>query len=158
MTARRNPFVASFVLLLVAGCSSPPALEQEGDYVEILPLIYDYGLVFDCAAEAIAEEGLPVTDADRDKGTLETEPVPGRTDRLHGTQAGTRVKVLLLRRGDKNFAVRLLAAKLERDLGSDNIPGEWRYAGKDEILLERLKKRFEQQVNKRYKPAPDRGG
>jgi uncharacterized lipoprotein len=158
VTAERNPLVACVLLLLVAGCSSAAPVESDNDYVEMRPLIYDYGVVFDCVAEAIAEEGLAVKDADRDKGTLETDYVAGKEDRLHGTQKGSRVKACVVRHGPKDFMVRMMATQLERDLGRDNIPGEWRYNGRDQELLDRLRKRFDKQVDKRYKAAPDRGG
>jgi hypothetical protein len=148
---------ASWALMAV-GCSSTPVTEPESDFIEMRPLIYDYGTVFDCVAEAITEEGLPVQEADRVKGTIETNYSPGNEDRLHGLQSGSRVRAKVLKIGPKDFIVRMAATRLEREIGRDNQPGEWRYVGRDEALLDKLRKRFDKQVDKRYKAASDKGG
>ena len=143
--------------LLLAGCHSAPSVEPEGDYVEMRPLIYNYDTVFDCVAEAIAEECLSVKEADRVHGSLESDVVPGAEDRLKGFQTGKRIRARVVTRGPKDFMVRVAATRLSRDLNRDNTTGEWRYAGADEDLLAKFKARFDKQVDKRYK-APDRGG
>jgi hypothetical protein len=144
--------------VLISGCTSVPATEPESDYIEMRPLIYDYGTVFDCVAEAITEEGLPVHEADRVKGTIETNFIPGNQDSLKGTQTGSRVKAQVVKLGPKDFIVRMTATRLERDIARDNQPGEWRYVKRDDDLLDRIRKRFDKQVDKRYKAASDKGG
>src|SRR5262249_32770986 len=139
------------------GCHSAPSQEPEGDYVEMRPLIYNYDTVFDCVAEAITEEGLPVKEADRVHGALESDVIPGAEDRVKGFQIGTRIKARVVTRGPKDFMVRVAATRLSRDLNRDNTTGEWRYTGSDDELLGKFKARFEKQVDKRYK-APERGG
>ena len=145
--------LASVWALLLAGCSSTPVTEPESDYIEMRPLIYDYGTVFDCVAEAITEEGLAVHEADRVKGAIETKFVPGTEDRLNNLQAGSRVKARVLKVGAKDFIVRMCATRYEREIARDNQPTEWRYLGSDEVLLDKLRKRFDKQVDKRYKAA-----
>ncbi|MEZ0228173.1 MAG: hypothetical protein ACAI25_06075 [Planctomycetota bacterium] len=140
------------------GCTSAPVVEPESDYIEMRPLIYDYGTVFDCVAEAITEEGLPVQEADRVKGTIETNYIPGKQDALTGVQIGSRVKAQVVKVGAKDFIVRMTATKLERDIARDNQPGEWRYVKRDEDLLDKIRRRFDKQVDKRYKAASDKGG
>lgn len=154
----RWALLSGLLLFAATGCHSTPAAEPEADYAEMRPLIYDYGTVFDCVTEAITEEGLPVQEADRVKGTVETAAVPGVEDRVKGTQPGSRVRARVIRQGPKDFIVRMAATRLVRDLGRDNVPGEWRYAGRDQELLDRVRKRFDKQVDKRYKATPDRGG
>jgi ribosomal protein S1 len=149
--------LAAFWALLFTGCSSTPVTEPESDYIEMRPLIYDYGTVFDCVAEAITEEGLPVQEADRVKGTIETNYIPGKEDRLKNTQEGSRVKARVVKTGPKDFIVRMAATRYERDI-RDNQPAEWHYLGSDEALLDKLRKRFDKQVDKRYKAASDKGG
>ncbi len=150
--------LAAPLALLLAGCSSAPIMEPDTDFVEMRPLIYDYGTVFDCVTEAITEEGLPVHEADRVKGTIETNYLPGKQDSLAMTQVGSRVRARVVTTGPKDFIVRMAATRLERDIARDNTPGEWRYVGRDEELLEKLKKRFDKQVDKRYKAASDNKG
>jgi hypothetical protein len=150
--------LAASSILFLSGCRSAPSAEPESDYLEMRPLIYDYGTVFDCIAEAITEEGLPVKEADRVKGTIETNFVPGDEDRLHGTQTGSRVRARVLKQGPKDFVVRLAATRLTREVGRDNQPGEWHYVARDKDLLDKLRLRFDKQVDKRYKAAPDKGG
>lgn len=137
----------------LGGCSSSEVKEPDSDYIEMRPLIYDYGTVFDCVAEAIAEEGLPVQNADRVKGTIETAYIPGTENRLEGTQQGSRVRAAVIKQGPKDFIVRMAATRLVRDLGRDNQPGEWKYVGRDKELLDKLRARFDKQVDKRYKAA-----
>jgi hypothetical protein len=157
----RNTVVAAIfvgVLGLLSGCRSHPGVvEPESDYIEMRPLIYDYGTVFDCIAEAITEEGLPVKEADRVKGTIETAYVAGTEDRVKGSQTGSRVRARVLKLGPKDFVVRLAATRLVREVDRDNQAGDWQYVGRDQELLDRLKKRFDKQVDKRYK-ATDKGG
>ena len=148
--------LAVSALLSVAGCSSPPTREPESDYAEVKPLLYDYGLVFDCVAESIADEGFQVQLADRDAGTLETKEIPGHEDLLRHVQDGQRIRARVIRTDKKNFIVRLAASRLERE-SSSNALGEWHYLGPDEALLDRLKKRFDKEVEKRYKPKADKG-
>lgn len=150
--------LATLLAVLGTGCTSTPATEPETDYIEMRPLIYDYGTVFDCVAEAITEEGLPVKEADRVKGTIETNYLPGKENRLEGTQLGSHVRARVVKIGPKDFIVRMAATRLARDVGRDNQPAEWRYLGKDEDLLDKLRKRFDKQVDKRYKAASDKGG
>lgn len=149
--------LAALSVLFLGGCTSTPAAEPESDFIEMRPLIYDYGTVFDCIAEAITEEGLPVKEADRVKGIIETNYVPGNEDRIHGTQTGTRVRARVLQQGPKDFVVRMAATRLEREVGRDNVPGEWHYMSRDKDMLDRLRRRFDKQVDKRYKAA-DKGG
>lgn len=146
---------APSVAVSLGGCSDPPAREAETDYDEVSPLIYDYGLVFDCVAEMIADEGFQVGRADRDGGTLETKDVPEHEDLLRHVQAGHRIHARVLKTGDKSFVVKIAASKIERDY-SANVVGEWRYLGRDADLMDRLKKRFDKEVEKRYKPKTDR--
>jgi hypothetical protein len=148
--------LAALALTFAFGCSSPPTREPESDYVEMKPLIYDYAVVFDCVAETIADEGFQVERADRDSGSLETKEVPGREDLIKHVQDGRRIRARVVETAKKNYIVRLCASKLERDVGSSNY-GEWRYLGPDAELLERLKKRFDKEVEKRYKPRADKG-
>jgi hypothetical protein len=152
----RIAFAFSFALQAV-GCHSTPTVEPESDYIEMRPLIYNYDTVFDCVAEAITEEGLSVKEADRVHGTLESVVVPGAEDRLKGLQSGARIKARVVTEGPKDFTIRVTATRLERELNRDNSTSEWRYAGRDEDLLAKFKKRFDRQVDKRYR-SPDRGG
>ena|SRR2546423_682896 len=146
---------ATLVLVVLVGCRSTAHQEPTSDYVEMRPLIYDYGLVFDCVAEAISEEGLPVDKADRSTGEIETKFVKGTEDLVRSIATGSRVHAFVVKQGQKDFIVRLAASKLERELTSGS-PGDWTYAGRDDELLERVRKRFDKQVEKRYKPA-DKG-
>jgi hypothetical protein len=154
--ASRTFLVALSACLLLLGCSSAPTREPDGDYAELKPLLYDYGLVFDCVAETIADEGFQVERADRETGVLETKAVPGQEDLVKRCQDGRRIRARVVRSGPKDFIVRLAASRLERDTTSTNV-GEWRYLGRDEELLDRLKKRFDKEVEKRYKPRTDKG-
>ncbi len=156
-TSTMSVGLAATLVMLLSGCSSTPGTEPDSDYIEMRPLIYDYGTVFDCVAEAITEEGLSVKEADRVKGTIETDFIPGDEDRLKGTQTGSRVRARVLKTATKNYVVRMAATKLVRDVGRDNVPGEWRYVSRDKDLLDRLRRRFDKQVDKRYKAA-DKGG
>ena len=151
----RSLVVLGFLAFL-AGCGSPPVKEPESDYIEMKPLIYEYATVFDCTAEMIADEGFQVERADRDSGMLETKEVPGHEDLLKHVQEGRRIKARVVTTAKKNFIVRLAASRLERDF-TNNAVGEWRYVGKDAELLERLKKRFDKEVEKRYKPLTGKG-
>jgi hypothetical protein len=148
--------VSILIAMTAAGCSGAPTTEPESDYTEVKPLIYDYGLVYDCVAEAITEEGFQVASGDRDRGVIESNAVEGVEDRVKGIQPGQRVRARVVKKGAKDFVVRLAATKVERTTTPNEI-GPWRYVGRDEALLERLMKRFDQQVEKRYKPAPDKG-
>jgi hypothetical protein len=133
-------------------------IEPESDYVEVRPLLYDYGLVFECVTESVQDEGFHVATADRELGLIETNTIPGREDRLARVQAGTRIRATVLRRAPKDFVVRMTATQLERDLGAtpDGM-GDWRYKGRDDDVLERLRKRFDTRVEARYRPPPDKG-
>jgi uncharacterized lipoprotein len=148
--------VALASLLYLAGCSSHETREPESDYIELTPLIYDYGVVFDCASEAITDENFPVLVADRSTGEIETKTVRGSEDRVKAVETGRRIKARVLKKGEKNYVVRFAATKLERKIDNDvSSPiGEWKYVGKDDDLLEKLKKRFDMEVDKRYKAAP----
>src|SRR6476469_9715299 len=121
--------LAALLGLYLSGCSSAPPVEPESDFIEMRPLIYDYGTVFDCVTEAISEEGLPVKEADRVKGSIVTDCVPGPEDHIKGTQAGSRVRADVVTKGPKDFVVRMAATRLVRDVGRDNQAGEWRYSG-----------------------------
>ncbi len=148
--------VASFLLAGLVGCtSSNQVVEPETDYVEMRPLLYDYGTVYDCVAEAITEEGFQVKQGDRSRGTIETAYVPGEEDHVRHSQKGVRVKAKVVQKGPKDFIVRITATRLERDIQKDNQPGDWRYVSSDQDLIDRLKARFNKQVDKRYKAGSD---
>ena len=148
--------VASSLLAFLVGCgTSNQIVEPETDYVEMRPLLYDYGTVYDAVAEAVTEEGFQVKKGDRSQGTIETAYVPGEEDHIKHSQTGVRVKARVFQKGPKDFTVRLTATRLVRDIQKDNQPGDWRYVSSDQELIDRLKARFNKQVDKRYKAGSD---
>lgn len=152
--------LAAFLLVasvaVLSGCSSAPTQEPQSDYVELKPLIYDYSVVFDCAAETITDEGFQVAKADREAGTIETANVKEGEDHVRRVETGRRIRAKVVKSGPKEFVVRFAATRIERDASSSTQLGEWYYVGRDEVLLEKLKKRFDQEVEKRYR-KPDKG-
>jgi hypothetical protein len=139
-------------LALAGGCtSSQTVAEPEADFIELTPLIYDYGVVFDCATETITDEGFQVAKADRDSGTIETGNVKENEDRVRSVDVGHRVRAIVVKNGPKDFRVRFAATRIERTNEASKAVGEWHYVGKDAVLLEKLKKRFDQEVEKRYR-------
>lgn len=146
------------VLFLVAGCTTAPVVEPDSDWVVMKPLIYDYDVVFDCVNEMITDEGFQVALADRATGQIETGFIKGNEDRVKGVQVGRRIRATVSKDRPREFTVHLVATRVERDVSTTQQPGEWRYVGRDAELLERLHRRFDREVEKRYKPpAPDKG-
>ncbi|MBI3723563.1 hypothetical protein HY251_06370 [bacterium] len=139
---------AAFLL----GCRSTRIEVPETDYTEMSSLHYEYEVVFDCLSASILEEGFQVARADRDSGDLETNAVPGLEDHVRGTQEGRRIRARVEKNGPKDIKVRFAATRLEREY-SPTTPGEWRYVGSDAGLVEKIKQRFDKNVEKRYKPA-----
>ncbi len=145
----------ALAVAFLTGCGATRIEVPEKDYSDLSPLNYDYDMVFDCLSASILEEGFQVAKADRDAGTLETSVLLGRQDHVKGTEEGRRIRAVVSRNGPKDQKVRYAATRLEREY-SPTTPGDWRYTGSDQALVEKLKKTFEKNVEKRYKPA-DKG-
>ena len=148
-------WVLALTLPLTA-CKTPQPAEPEADYTVLRPLLYDYALVFDCATETFLDEGFQVAKGDRDSGVIDTGFVPGTEDHVKGRQEGRRLRALVVKNGPRDFSVKMAATRVERKISKDD-PGPWIYVGPDVPLMEKLKKRFDKNVEKRYKPAPEKG-
>jgi hypothetical protein len=149
--------LASIAVFAPSGCSS--VQEPPSAFTSIGPLSHHFQTVWEAASEALQDEGFPVESSDRGKeeGTMVSRIVPGRDDKLAGTQEGRRIRARVEKLGTKSYRLFLAASRFERDMGSGGqTPSDWRYVGSDDELLGRLRVRFDKALERRYR-APEGG-
>ncbi len=80
--------------------------------------------------------------------------VPGREDRTRDVLESLRVRARVEKLGPKKFVLHFAASRFAGDVApAGQTPGEWRFVGRDDALLARLRARFDRNVEKRYRPA-----
>jgi hypothetical protein len=113
-------------------------------------------VIWDATSETLSQEGFPIaekTEHGDESGVMTSRTVSVRTDKLNGKEEGRRVTARITKQAPKKFKLELAASRFDREGGTPTVaPGDWRYVGRDEELLVKLRARLDKNIERRYRP------
>ncbi|RMG09279.1 MAG: hypothetical protein D6731_20045 [Planctomycetota bacterium] len=144
----RLPLPALGLAAALAGCAGE-SVEPSEAYKALEPVEYPFAHVFESVTSAFQEEGFAIARSHRqgERADVVSRMGPVRRDLIAEVEETRRLRARIAP-GTRGLRVSLAASVLRR-----RPYEEWRYAGRDDALLERVARRFRSALARPYRPG-----